>query len=435
MNIWLVTIGEPVPVDEGAHDRLYRTGYFAHFLAEQRNNVTWWTSTFDHFRKKYIFPEEAELQLNDHLKIRFLRGCRYKRNISLARYRNHRQLGNRFRLQAQKEPLLPDIIVAAFPTIELCYEAVKFGQEKNIPVVLDMRDMWPDIFLNFVPHPVRLLARTWLRHSFRQAEEACRGATAIIGITEEFVKWGVKRGHREITILDREFPMGYFSEKPSESDLAKAEKAWQDQGIGVDYGLHRAIFIGTLGRQLDVETIISAAKIVSKTQARWQFIICGYGDRTNKLKRQAKGVANIIFPGWIDKAAIYTLFRRSNVGLDPLPNRYDFLATINNKAIEYLSAKLPIISSPKKGVLAELIAKENCGLSYEYQDSQGLAKILVELSSHEDSLKKMSDNAGRLFNEKFRAEITYGKMMEHLAEVLRSYKNNKSSLSNNGLSA
>ena len=56
------------------------------------------------------------------------------------------------------------------------------------------------------------------------------------------------------------------------------------------------------------------------------------------------------FPGWVDAAKIFVLMRRSAVGLDPLPDRYDFLATINNKAIEYMSAGLPVISSPDRGV-------------------------------------------------------------------------------------
>jgi len=67
MKIWLVTIGEPVPVHEGVRDRLCRTGYFAHLLANHGHNVVWWTSTFDHFRKKHLFEADTFLPVNERL--------------------------------------------------------------------------------------------------------------------------------------------------------------------------------------------------------------------------------------------------------------------------------------------------------------------------------------------------------------------------------
>ena len=55
-------------------------------------------------------------------------------------------------------------------------------------------------------------------------------------------------------------------------------------------------------------------------------------------------------------------FEKIAGGIDPLPDRYDYLASINNKAVEYLSAGLPVVSSPRHGVLYELLEREECGL-------------------------------------------------------------------------
>ena len=88
-------------------------------------------------------------------------------------------------------------------------------------------------------------------------------------------------------------------------------------------------------------------------------------------------------PGWVKAAQIHVLMRLSSVGLNPVADRYDFLATINNKAIKYMSGNLPIISNPEEGVLYDLLKKYCCGVSYASGDAEGLFNILTRL--HENS--------------------------------------------------
>jgi glycosyltransferase involved in cell wall biosynthesis len=119
---------------------------------------------------------------------------------------------------------------------------------------------------------------------------------------------------------------------------------------------------------------------------------------------------------------MYVLLRRSFIGLNPIIDRYDFLSTINNKAIEYLSAGLPIISCPKKGVLFELIRNEKCGMSFEYGNSEELAQILIYLLNNPEVRSEMSFNAEILFKNKFDANIVYKEMMKHLENIVLEYK-------------
>ena len=84
-----------------------------------------------------------------------LHGCGYSSNVSLARFRDHRQVAERFAAAAAAEPRRPDIIVAGLPTIELCLESTRYGKQRGVPVVLDMRDMWPDVFLELLPPALR----------------------------------------------------------------------------------------------------------------------------------------------------------------------------------------------------------------------------------------------------------------------------------------
>ena len=55
----------------------------------------------------------------------------------------------------------------------------------------------------------------------------------------------------------------------------------------------------------------------------------------------------MLFPGWVNKPEIWILMRIAQVGLAPYRSTEDFIISIPNKAIEYMSAGLPVISSLK----------------------------------------------------------------------------------------
>lgn len=420
MRVWLVTVGEPVPVGEAVYDRLHRAGQLAHYLAEHGHDVTWWTSTFDHFRKIHVFDRDTDLRPIQHLRIRLLHGAGYQSNISYSRIKDQRMIAAKFARQAADEADRPDVIVASLPVIELCEESVKYGRRNDVPVVLDMRDMWPDICVDMVPAPARPIVRLLLSPMFAQARRACAGATAIIGITDAFVDWGLTRAGRPKAELDRGFPFGKSSSPLDPDQIRSAEEFWDDQGILANSDEFVMCFFGAIGHHFDLESSIRAARMLESEGRGFRLVICGTGDKLDGYKSLAEGVEGIMFPGWMNAAQIKVLMKRSSVGLDPMPDRYDFLATINNKALEYMSAGLPIVSCPKQGVLYELLKTENCGVSYANGDSAELSEMISKLMANRDELAEMSANSLRLFENRFTAEKAYAEMMAYISEVSTS---------------
>jgi glycosyltransferase involved in cell wall biosynthesis len=419
MTIWLAAIGEPVPLEARPVDRPHRMGYLARFLAGRGHNVVWWTSAFDHFRKRHIVPRDETAHLSCGLSIRMLRGRGYQRNVSLARFLDHAEVADKFSREAEMAVTgkdRPQLVVAALPSIDLAAACSRFGRRHGIPVVLDMRDMWPDIFVDTAPAPVRPLARAVLQPLFRQAHTACAQASAITGITDAFVDWGLARGCRCRTALDRAFPLGYDAETPSAEAIQNADERWDRMGVKED-GWFTVCYFGGLSRQLDLLHVIQAARLLRARGARVRFVLCGEGERLEEYRRAAEGMDNVILPGWVGRAQINALMRRSHAGLDPLPERYDFLATINNKAIEYMSAPLPVISSPRRGVLCELLERRGCGVSYNAGDSNGLTTILSSLSRNRGVAKCMREASGALFREQFVAETVCASMESHFERI------------------
>lgn len=421
MRIWIIAIGEPVPSAANGGQRLHRAGILASLLATKGNDVVWWTSSFDHFSKRYI-SEGDPFRVGENLEVVPLNGCAYHRNVSLDRIKNHRQIAAHFeRLSAKAEP--PDVILVAYPTIELSASAVEFGKLRGIPVVVDVRDLWPDIFLELAPKVVRPVAKAFLSPMFRQSARVFRDAAAVSGVTQSYVKWGCDRGGRNVSAVDRPFPFGYPVYDLSSSERREAERYWDSQGILA--GDFNVTFIGTIGRQFDFNPVLEAARLLNGKLPQVRFLICGKGDRTKYWREKFGSLPNVVFPGWVNAAQIQVLLERSKLGLAPYVDSDNFKLNIPNKPAEYFSAGLPIALSLKDGVLAEMLAAQKAGFCYA--NAEQLAGNISELVSDQQRWEDFSKNARDLFNARFKAETVYSEMQEYLCDLAASYKKGKSS--------
>jgi len=417
MRIWLLTIGEPLPTDEN-RGRLLRTGILSELLARRGHQVIWWTSTFNHATKGERFDRDTRIRLSPTLELSLIYAPGYARNISLKRILHHVRISRRFRALAEVEEK-PDVVVASYPTIELSWEATDYGGRHRVPSILDIRDLWPDIFLDLFPRWTRGAMRLILSPLFRESKQALERATGIVGINDEFVKWGVGRASRAARVGDRVFPLAYSDRDPEAEAVRQADEFWTKSGVEGRPRHFVVCLFAAMGRQIELDTVIHAARKLQSSGRRLKFVLCGVGDRLGEYKRLARGLEeSVIFPGWMGPAEIWTLMRRASVGLVPYFSSWSFRMSLPNKAIEYLSAGLPILSS-LQGALERLLADEHCGRTYPNGDADALAGILAELADNSALIQKMAGNALKVFQERFTADRVYGSMADYIEQVGR----------------
>lgn len=420
MRIWLLTIGEPLPIDEG-NVRLLRTGILANILVGQGHEVVWWSSTFDHAKKKHRSLTDRTLKIQDSLTLRLLHSTGYKSNISIARVLNHYGIARKFSQYAQSE-IKPDIILSSLPTLELCVAAVRYGRKHLVPVVLDVRDLWPDIFLELCPKWGRKLA-TWLLYPmYYMARFACQGAAAIMANAPASIKWGLDYAKRESNQFDQYFPFGYIAEQPTARELHNARLFWAAHGVSADDQAFILCFFGNMGRYFEIEMLIEAAKLLSVSGRPIKIVLCGTGENLSKYQSLATGCENIVFSGLINASQIWILMRMSSIGLAPYRSDIGgFLNALPNKIIEYWSAGLPIVSS-LQGYVSGLLEAKQCGLTYQNGNLYELVEKIINLYDDREKLKQMSSNAYRFYQEEFVAEKVYQNMAEHLSRIVIDFK-------------
>ena len=429
--VWIISQGEPLPL-AGRQVRLMRAGMIAKSFASSGAETTWWTSTFSHAEKCYVGkPSEETTVLND-VQLRFLHGRPYKKNVSLARLRNHQEIAKDFTQRAHSSPR-PDLIFCCFPTIELSDAAVRFGKKLDVPVIVDVRDLWPEVFLDVTPLP-RLLMRLVLTPLYRKAQRTLAGATAITAITEPFLDKATSLAGRSRRPLDRVVPLAYERIDPQPQERQTALDFWHQQGLKFDGSERIACAFGNLSKVPEFETIVgSLTHLAANLKDKLRIVLCGSGDRLEWLQEQANIHPQLIVPGRVGQAEIATLMEHADVGLLAYPNRRDFLIACPNKIGEYLSRGLPILST-LGGVTGDLLRREKIGVVSPSGDAKAFAKNL-EVLLNQNSLQneKMRQNATRIFEDHFNSEKTFRDLLDHIyREILgvdvRS-KNNRDNLS------
>ncbi len=362
-TIWLLQTGEPLPLDPGA--RLMRTGLLARLLAARGHAVRWFVSSFEHQRKIMRFPADTELTLPDGVVLQVIKSPGYASNMSLARYRDHALVARTFRRIAPGLPR-PDVVVASLPCHNLAYEGVAFAAARGIPSMVDIRDPWPDIIIDYLPAPLRPLARLALWGDLRRARRLFQQTDAIVAVSRTFLDWGLAKAGRAATDRDQTLYLGYPRRRHPEDAPVPSWLA------GLE-GRRLAVFVGTFGRSYELELVARAARIFHEAGERdVAFVVAGDGGQADALRAMAGKCDNLLLPGWLDRDTIAALLVRASVGLAPCRMAP---GTVSNKIFEYAAHGLPVIAS-LRGEMETLLARHGFGLSYAPGDVDGLVAAL-----------------------------------------------------------
>lgn len=404
MNVWLVTIGEPVPISENKL-RLHRTGILFDYLSKRGTTKTiWWTSNFSHFLKKKIDGDKKNFYSEEAI-INLINSPGYKKNISIRRFYDHLILALNFRKLIKREDP-PDIIICSFPTILLSYFSIRYSKKHKIPILIDFRDNWPDIFVDFLPPSLKFFGKIIFSPYKIISNYIFKNATGIISITNNFLKIALAKAKREKKIYDNYFPLGYNKLSSIKSYNGKLKK------FPIDEKKINLCFIGTLGGSFNLDYVIDAFN--SNKLNNFRIFICGDGDFRGKLEKKAIS-KNIFFPGYIDAIDIKYLLKKCQIGLCPYIPKHDFLNSIPGKAIEYMSEGLYLMSSLGNGVLGNFIKKNKIGINYS--NSETFINQLKSIKLKKEDSKYIMDLYKKLFDSK----VVYKNYIDHINFVVKHF--------------
>lgn len=417
MKVWTTVIGQRL---DGAENT--RSMLLCAELLRRGHEAVMWTSAYDHIRKEWRREWRSSggqpVTRVDGLQIRFMKGTGYKRNIGLSRFIDHWLAARDFIRQADSLPR-PDAIVASLPDHFTAAAAVEWGRRNNVATIVDVRDKWPDIFIDYAKQPaLQALVRLGLSREQRRARRALASADAIVSMMKSMFDWGLETAGRSATPRDGIF---YLTTTPKNFDVDLPRLPAESAVLPVLAQLgNRTVFAftGTFNKTQHPLLILDAIDLLTaegrNRHDRMAFVIGGTGVDAEEVNRRAAAHPNVYVTGWLTTDEMSVLLGNAHVGLlvtnFPTP-------MFNNKAFAYLASGLPIINSAT-GDLAELIDEHDFGINVRGGDAAGLAEAIARLCEDEAAIAEMTSRTRALFDARFDREANYAAYVDHIEGIV-----------------
>jgi len=405
MKIWLVFVGETLPIDDNFRE--WRYSMLAEALVKRGHDVIRWAPSFNHSSKTQRCSGNKDYQINSRYNIKVLHSVGYTKNVSLKRFFSYKMFSKSLYKNMIIDDDPPDVIVAANPSPDVCKEILSYSTDNGIPVIIDVRDIWPDIFFAKMSPFFYFITRKIFDILFYDIEKIINQASGIVAVSNAYLQWALKYSSSNVRELSRVFPIGYSCNLINDRDIKK--NLVQLKNNEVDLSKFICCFVGQLSSTYDLETIIKAAKLLDSNCI--QIVICGDGEKADLVKRAAVEVDSIKYLGWVSQDMISVLLGISSVGLVSYVS--DAPQSLPNKPFEYMAHKLAIVSS-LRGELDNIISNRKCGLLYDAGDYIQLAGVINKLYGDADFFNEVSCNSKKLFEEKYNSKLIYDGMVDYI---------------------
>ena len=189
MKVWIVSIGDPLPTD-GDNIRLRRIGNIAQCFANTGHQVEWFTVSFDHYKKVQRCNRDKDIIINDNFVIHLLYTKGYKKNISISRIIHHK-IAEKKIYKKMNQLSEPDIIIATMEPLEISKIATIYGEKKSIPVIIDIQDLWPEIYYEVINKRLHFLLFFYVSLCRKKLRESMSKAYSIIALSNDFLEYGI----------------------------------------------------------------------------------------------------------------------------------------------------------------------------------------------------------------------------------------------------
>lgn len=311
-------------------------------------------------------------------------------NIGLIRKTvGHLSLWPSCRIHSDKYLHDPDITIGTSPTFFAAMAASGAARRLQIPFIMDIRDLWPAVFVDLGIIRNRLIIRIlekWEMSLYRQA-------TKIVTVTEAFRQNLVGRG----------IPAKKIHTIPNGADTDFLQPRDHEHQLRNKLNLRHkfiVLYIGAHGISHGLINILDCAERLRDIgDIHFMFVGTGAEKKMLVAKRRSKNLSNVTFHEPVTKKEVPDFYAMADVCLVPLRNIPLFDSFIPSKMFEIMAIGRPIIGSVR-GEAADILSRSGGALVVKPEDSEALANAIIALRNDPDKRRLMCKN-GRQFVVKY----------------------------------
>lgn len=407
MRLCIMRAGDLLPFSSDV--RPMRSDLIAMEASHRGWDVTIVRPSFCHHTKRFM---EEKLDFSpEAYKTRYLECGGYQGHMSFRRVLFHFRYGAecfRFLLNSGLESQSKyDACVFVSTPLEACFMAMVACKFKKITFVLDLQDVWPDAIIKRLSIFKRIIFSPFLAFQKLLQIATFRYSDSVISVSAGFLS-RTARLREAKRKNDDVFFLGY---PVPEKQITLGKKAGGNHD-SFEKPRFTFTYVGTLSHNYVLETVLAAAKILSKRQVDCEFIIIGDGPDGKRLREISDDIQIVSFLGWQDFSQISEVFRRTSVGLIPCDSDID---TMPNKLFEYVCNRIPVLSS-LEGEAQRFIEENNVGFSYGAYDVESLVRLCLRLEGDRELVYNLKRNCEAIADS-LSAPKVYKRLVEHLSRL------------------
>jgi len=302
-----------------------------------------------------------------------------------------------------------DIVYVSSPPLTATLPGIYLARYKKVSLVLEVRDLWPDLPVVF--RALRNPLSIWLAK--RLELYAYKNSSRVIALSP-----GIQK-----TVSGRGVPFKHISLVPNSCDIENFN-TYKNQSVEIPAGIGQddavVLYPGTIGIANGIAYLVDLARHMKRLNPRVKFLVVGDGKEKESIRELAHRLEvlnfNFFLKEPIPKTQVPSLFNRATLVINTLVNHRALWDSSPNKFFDALAAGKPIVIN-FDGWLADLIRKHNIGIVLHPTDTAQAAQQLHNHISQISWLKQAGENAYRLGSVEFHRDKLFQILHETLLEV------------------
>lgn len=347
-----------------------RVNYLKRYYIEKGLEVVCYTADFNHIKKEYV--------QNRYEDISYVHVPCYKKNLSLRRVYSHYHFANSIYKCMKREK--PDYIHALIPPNFLAKKlSIYVKKNKKCKLYFDVIDMWPESMpINSRNQIIKILFDAW-----RNIRDKYINDADVVFTECDLYQKSLEKVVEPIKLYTLHLVKEESGVKSSKTNLNEQEITFA--------------YLGSINHLIDIDKICQILKGLSAVK-KVKIRIIGSGERKQEFIERVRGI-NI---ECVDEGAIYDekekhrILGECDLGLNIM--KETVCVGLTTKSIDYFEAGLPILNNIPADT-EQLVDMYNAGYNVDTDNIMLIVDKLANVSKEE--LKKMRDNAYRLYQENF----------------------------------
>jgi len=340
----------------------------------------------------------------------------FGQNVEVIRVKNVKQSGNYVKRSysyieyfiktlflAKSKIRHIDIIIATSPQILTGYLGALL-KKKNIPFILDIRDLWPDAMVS-----LNLTTENSFIYKILKKIEIYmyKKATRIIINSPAFKKDINKYVDKKIDLITNgldDYFFNFFS-KESPREIKNGDKI-------------KIVYAGNLGIAQDIKIL---TEIDEKISENFIFKLIGDGSQKEEIEKtiKKKNINNIMLYPPKARRELIEDYQNADAFFVHLKKLPMFEKTIPSKIFEYVATKKPVIYG-LEGVAKDIMDELNGSYSFEPGNIKSLEAALIKMKNDLETGKWKYENNSILEEKYLRSQLSK-KFANIIEETLNDY--------------